>query len=224
MASRDAPRAFGRYDLRQARGRLALAVAAGVAVAWALDSYGWAVSVLGGWDAGSATFLALAWAIIWRADARETGRRAGAEDPGRTVVGVVVVLASAMSLVAATKIVRHAQIIAPAATDALVALCLSAVALAWFLTHSIYTLRYARLYYREDDEGVGGLEFPGKNAPADLDFAYFAFTVGMCFQVSDVVVTSPTIRRAVLFHAIVSFAYNTTLLALVLNLVFGLFS
>jgi uncharacterized membrane protein len=195
----------------------------GFVVGWALVGQGWAVSTLAGWDAGSATFLALAWALIWRADAHETGRRAGAEDPGRTVVGVVVVLACAVSLVAATKIVRHAHVIAPAAADALVALCLSAVALAWFLTHSVYTLRYARLYYREDDEGVGGLEFPGNESPADLDFAYFAFTVGMCFQVSDVVVTSRTIRRAVLFHALVAFAYNTTVLALVLNLVFGLF-
>jgi uncharacterized membrane protein len=61
--------------------------------------------------------------------------------------------------------------------------------------------------------------FPGTDAPSDLDFAYFAFTLGMCFQVSDVVVQTSRARRAVLLHALVSFVFNTTILALSLNLV-----
>jgi hypothetical protein len=52
-------------------------------------------------------------------------------------------------------------------------------------------LRYAHLYYRDDEEGIGGLEFPCEAAPSYFDFAYFSFTVGMCFQVSDVVVSEP---------------------------------
>jgi uncharacterized membrane protein len=52
-------------------------------------------------------------------------------------------------------------------------------------------------------------------------FAYFAFTIGMCFQVSDMCVTSPQIRRLVLMHAVISFTYNSIVLAFVLNLVFG---
>ena len=81
--------------------------------------------------------------------------------------------------------------------------------------------RYAHLYYREDAEGVGGVTFPGEHPPTYSDFAYFAFTVGMCFQVSDACVTSPQIRRTVLAHAVVSFVYNSVILAFVLNLVFG---
>ena len=69
-------------------------------------------------------------------------------------------------------------------------LCLTAVACSWLLTHTAYTLRYARPYYRDDEEGAGGLEFPGGRPPDDFDFAYFAFTVGMCFQVSDVVIAT----------------------------------
>src|SRR5437016_2847003 len=69
--------------------------------------------------------------------------------------------------------------------------------------------------------GVGGVNFPGRSAPGYLDFAYLAFTVGMCFQVSDVTVSSPQIRHAVLLHAVLSFVYNTAILAFVLNLVFG---
>jgi len=94
------------------------------------------------------------------------------------------------------------------------------VGTAWSLTHTSYTLRYAHLYYR-DEGGVGGLVFPGDRPPDDFDFAYFAYTIGMCFQVSDVVITSWQIRRAVLGHAVLSFAYNTVILALALNLLFG---
>ena len=68
-------------------------------------------------------------------------------------------------------------------------LALVAVATAWSLTHTSYTLRYAHLYYR-DEGGVGGLVFPGDRPPDDFDFAYFACTIGMCFQVSDVVIVS----------------------------------
>lgn len=85
----------------------------------------------------------------------------------------------------------------------------------------MHALRYARLYYRDDGAGEGGLEFPGKEPPDDFDFAYFSFTIGMCFQVSDVSVSSRLIRRTVLVHSLVSFLYNTAILALALNLVFG---
>jgi uncharacterized membrane protein len=95
--------------------------------------------------------------------------------------------------------------------------------LSWFVTHTSYTLRYAHLYYREDDEGIGGVEMPGSEKPTYFDFAYFAFTLGMCFQVSDMTITSGQIRRAALGHAMLSFAYNTFILAFTLNLVFSSF-
>jgi uncharacterized membrane protein len=104
-----------------------------------------------------------------------------------------------------------------------VVLCLVAVASAWALTHTAYTLRYAHLYYRDDRDGVGGLSFPDDAPPTYLDFAYFAFTIGMCFQTSDVTVTSRQIRRAVMAHAMLSFAYNTTILATAVSLVVGFF-
>ncbi len=93
--------------------------------------------------------------------------------------------------------------------------------LSWALTHTAFTLRYAHLSPREDAEGVGGIEFPGGGRPCYLDFAYLAFTIGMCFQVSDTTVCSRQIRSTVLLHAALSFFYNTAILAFVLNLVFG---
>jgi uncharacterized membrane protein len=159
--------------------------------------------------------------MIWICSAKTTQERASADDPGRTAVYALVLLTAGASLLAATALVRRAKAVAGPEGDALVALCLANVAVCWALTHTAFTLRYAHLYYREDEEGVGGVEFPGGGAPCYFDFAYLAFTIGMCFQVSDTSVTSPQIRRAVLLHACLSFIYNTAILAFVLNLVFG---
>jgi hypothetical protein len=91
---------------------------------------------------------------------------------------------------------------------------------AWGILHTSYALHYAYLYYRSE-HSAGGLAFPSDQSPDQLDFAYFAFTIGTSFAVSDVDVTSREIRRAVLGHQILSFFYNTSVLALVINLVTG---
>jgi uncharacterized membrane protein len=214
-----------RIDPRRALARVGIAIALG-AMAWAAVDHhlpGYSRALVG-WDAGSLTLLVLQWTIVFGADARVTRTRAGAEDPGRTLVYVIVVLTSAASLLAATLLVREARSLPPDVAHVVAALCLATVALAWTTTHTAFTFRYARLYYREDHEGVGGLELPGKLPPTYFDFAYVAFTIGMCFQVSDVCVTSRQIRRAALLHAVISFAYNSVILAFVLQLVFGLAS
>jgi uncharacterized membrane protein len=91
---------------------------------------------------------------------------------------------------------------------------------AWGVLQTSYALHYAYLYYRSE-ESAGGLAFPGEQSPDQLDFAYFAFTIGTSFAVSDVDVTDRAIRRAVLGHQILSFFYNTSILALVINLFTG---
>mgnify|MGYP000844859633 CR=1 FL=1 len=183
---------------------------------------GMPVAVLTGWNAGAVCLLALAWLSIASCNQAQTHHRAAADDPGRTLVYVIITLTSVASLFAATVLARRAEQIAPDRHGQVIALCLLAVILSWTLTHTSFTLRYAHLYYREDDEGVGGIDFPGDDGPPTFfDFAYFAFTLGMCFQVSDCSVTAPRVRRAVLVHAVLSFAYNTLILAFTLNLVFG---
>ncbi|HEY0467439.1 MAG TPA: DUF1345 domain-containing protein [Polyangiaceae bacterium] len=191
-----------------------------------VPSLGWAIHLVSGWDAAGVTMLVLAWWRIWHDNAVETRRRAAGEDPGRRLVWLLVLLASTVSLFAAGFVMRRAHSIAPNGTAfvLLLGLCLTAVVSAWALTHTAYALRYAHLYYRDDDDGEGGLEFPGKIEPDGFDFAYFSFTLGMCFQVSDVCITSRSIRRAVLSHALLSFLYNTVVLALALNLMLGFLS
>jgi len=217
---------LGPLDPRRAIGRATIAIVVAVASSAALSSrFSATLAVLGGWDVGGTALLALAWMVITRCDHDETRERAGSEDPGRTAVYLLVTLASLVSLVAAVILPREARsLVDPLERQLLVALCLFTVGLSWAITHTSYTLRYAHLVYREDDEGVGGAEFPGRAPPTYFDFAYFAFTVGMCFQVSDVSVTSPQLRRAVLAHAVLSFGYNTVILAFALNLVFGSFN
>jgi uncharacterized membrane protein len=212
-----------RVDPRGALSRVAIAIGAGAAAYVAVTPrIPLIAATLVSWDVAGLVLLALSWAIIGPADARSTRSRAGSEDPGRTLVYVIVVLTSAVSLLAATMLVRTARALPPALQHAVITLCLVTVALAWTMTHTAFTFRYAHLYYREDAEGLGGLTLPGEHLPTYFDFAYFAFTIGMCFQVSDVCVTSPQIRRAVLLHAVISFGYNSVILAFVLNLVFGL--
>ncbi len=174
-----------------------------------------------GWNAAGATLLALAWVLIATADEKTTEERAGTEDPGRTRVYVIVLVASVVSLLAALLVTRNVASLPPAEAVMAEVLCLVTVALAWGLTHTAFTLRYAHLYYRDDGGGVGGVDFPGKCTPSYFDFAYFAFTIGMCFQTSDVCISTTQIRRAVLLHAIISFGYNTAIIAFVLNLVFA---
>jgi uncharacterized membrane protein len=221
--SRSTGRAFAPYDPRNALGRVFVAVLVGISVGFGLPGdFDWATRAVAGWDAGSGMLLALVWFLILTSDPVTSRCRAAMEDPGRTAVWILVVAASVFSLFASAGLVRHAGTVAPHAGSSLLPLSLAAIISAWVLTHTGFTLRYAHLYYREDDEGEGGLEFAGERKPDDFDFAYFAFTIGMCFQVSDVAVSSPQIRRAVLGHALISFAYNTVILAMALNLLFGM--
>src|SRR5215813_8581447 len=213
------PAAF--WSPRRALGRLLIAFAAGsIAAALLPGRVGGPLRTIAGWDVGALVLLALVWRIILNAGPEETARRAAAEDVGRSFVWAVVVLGSTVSIFAATVALRNARVMAPQAEHELALLCLLAVVTAWVLCHTTYTVRYAHLYYRDDGD-LGGLGFPGTEMPCLLDFAYYAFTIGMCFQVSDVTVTQHRMRQATLGHALLSFAFNTAVLALALNLLFG---
>ena len=224
------PRARSPFSPRRPSGRLLISTALGVITfVWLTPSrIEWPVRAIAGWDAASFVLLAFAWTIILRADAKATSLRAGDDDPGHYMVFVIAVVASLISLFAASVMLRTVKAFPGADANLWTAVTLAAVALSWALTHTAYTFRYAHRHYRESGVRVkrsdGGLQFSGTEAPSDIDFAYFAFTIGMCFQVSDVVVLSTGMRREVLFHAVLSFVYNTAILALALNLVVSVMS
>ena len=214
-------RAFHPLDPRSVRMRLILAIAVGLA-AWFVAPWRIAETTraLLAWDVAGLVLIGLAFLIITRSDVRETRRRAAAHDPGRRVVWILVLAASTFSLIAAAAVLRHGHEGTPFLRGVHAVLCVATVVISWLVTHSAFTLRYAHLYYR-DAERAGGIELPGGEPPDDLDFAYFAFTIAMCFQVSDATISSRQIRRTALGHALLSFLYNTVILALALNLIVG---
>jgi uncharacterized membrane protein len=108
-------------------------------------------------------------------------------------------------------------------------LAMAAVIVSWWLVHTIFAIRYAHLYYEtvtDDNKNkvVGGLQFPEEKEPDYLDFVYFSFVIGMTFQVSDVEISSRNIRRLAWLHGLISFAFNTAIVALSINVISGLVS
>jgi len=212
------------HPSRPAWVRLAVGVIVAAAAAILVPQrFGATLRIIGAWDAGAVTMTGLAWWLIARAPPSRTRVWAASTDPGRLVIGGLLILASAFSMFATGYALRGAKTCPADGRPLFLGLGLLAVAVAWVMTHTMYTLRYAHLYYRDGVEREGGLAFPGGGHPAYIDFAYYAFTVGMCFQVSDVTITNPRLRRETLIHAVLSFAYNTVILAVALNLAIGTF-
>lgn len=175
---------------------------------------------------GLAIFLlAFDWGFALRNDAAHTEHRASQEDPGRNLVLLLVLLSVAAGLAAAIVILGRGAAVPQSDRPIALVVGVVAVILGWFLIHSTFIFRYAHLYYYDSDKdgsAQGGLSFPGTPQPDDYDFAYYSFVVGMTFQVSDVSIKDPGVRSLTLFHALLSFGYNTAILALVVNLASGL--
>ena len=173
-------------------------------------------AVLAGWDVAVVIYLVWVFIAVWRLNPGTTARLAKREDPSSAVAELVVLAAGTAMLVA----VGFALVRAGQATGGmkamLVTLGLVSVVLSWTLVHTVYALRYARTYYSEP---VGGIEFNEAEPPTYTDFAYFAFTVGMTFQVADTNITSKAIRRITLRHALLSYLFGAVLLGLVINVV-----
>lgn len=182
-----------------------------------------------GWLVYSAAHLGLAWVTILSSHPSDVRREAHGQDSSRVLIYLFVIVASFVSLFAILFLLRDAGKTASWA-DLTVHLILSfsCIIFAWALVHTIFTLRYAHLYYRPSEGGRNakkqqrGLDFPNDAEPDFLDFTYFSFVIGMTFQVSDVTISSREIRRLALVHALLSFAFNTLLVALTINVVSGL--
>ncbi len=206
--------------------RLLAGVVVGV-VAWALSPahYHSLVRLIIGWDAFAITALALIWIAMNTADADRIRAVAAEEDLSRLLSFVFVLVAAAASLLAVVLLLSTTHNLSPAMLTRHIALSGVAVAGSWLLVHTVFTLRYAHMYYDADPEGndVGGLDFPGDEKEPDyLDMAYFAFVVGMTAQTADVGISGRNIRRLTLLHGLISFVFNTALVALVINGVAGI--
>ena len=218
----DLPRpGLGRRPGVRAATRLGVAALVGALVGIGVTLLGtWVTGILLGWMAAGVVFMTWMWLTIWPMDAPSTARHAGREDPGRAVTDVAVLLAAVASLGAVALFLLAGG---PGSdhTDAAIqaALSVGSVALAWGIVHTIFTTRYARLYYTGTD---GGIDYNEDDAPRYSDFAYLAFTIGMTFQVSDTDLKTKHIRATALRHALLSYLFGAVVLAATINLVAGL--
>ncbi len=177
------------------------------------------------WDAYALSALSLAWISILNTAHQEIRKKVQRQDVAGPLITVFVILASCAALLAVIFLLRHDKNGAQPHLALHVILTLMAVISSWGLVHTVFGLHYAHTYYGDSEDAktrAGGLDFPGEKNPGYLDFAYFSFVIGMTFQVSDVQVTARGIRQLVLLHGILSFAFNTLILALAVSTVTSL--
>jgi uncharacterized membrane protein len=180
------------------------------------------------WIAFSGSFLIFSWIVILSSHPKGLRNIAGNEDTNRTLIFLFVLFAAFISVFAIIVLLQQAPNASKRGLTYHIFLATVAVFCSWTLIHTLFTLHYAHLYYtyphedaRTHGENNRGLEFPATTVPDYLDFAYFSFVLGMTFQVSDVQITSPDIRRLALLHGFLSFVYNTIIIALSINIISG---
>ena len=197
---------------------LALGVAAAVAVAVLVSPV---LGLLCGWATTCLAYMGWIWPTILRRDADQTARRATTTDPDRAVTDSLLLVAAVASLAAVGSVLVSAAKMQGVAEGLRVGLGVASVVLFWAMVHTVYTLRYAQLYYAGSD---GGVDFGDTGKPTYHDFAYLAFTIGMCYQVSDTALTAQVVRRTALRHGLLSYLFGTGILASTINLVASLSS
>ncbi|NVN86033.1 MAG: DUF1345 domain-containing protein [Rhodopseudomonas sp.] len=198
-----------------ARPRLFISILIGIAALLLLPgSLRLVTRLLIGWDVSIAFYLTLAFAMMYRCGIAYIRRSAILQDDGRFLILMVTAIGAFASIAAIV-----AELGASHRGAAELALATVTIALSWAAVHTTFALHYAHDYYR--GQAPGGLQFPSGDQHEDADywdFVYFSFVIGMTAQVSDVGITDKTIRRTATAHGVVSFIFNTALVALMVNI------
>ena len=198
-----------------ARPRIFISIAIGIAAFFLLPGGLRLVTrLLIGWDIFASLYLVLAYIMMLRCDLAHIRRNAVLQDDGRFLILLMTALGAFASIAAIVFELGASHRSAPQ-----LALATVTIALSWATVHTTFALHYAHDYYR--GAKPGGLQFPSgdQHDHADYwDFVYFSFVIGMTAQVSDVGITDRIIRRTATVHGIISFVFNTALLALMVNI------
>jgi uncharacterized membrane protein len=180
------------------------------------------------WIAIALSIVILDWVTVLLAHPKQIRRIASLEDSSRFIIFFFVLAASMVSLIAIYLLLKSSKGESEETVTGYIFLAVAAVFVSWWMVHTVFAMRYAHLFYTTTDKGktpIGGLEFPGGQEDPDyMDFIYFSFVIGMTFQVSDVEISSKEIRRLAWGHGLISFAFNTTIVALSINVISGLVS
>ncbi len=186
------------------------------------QNWSWKLTATLLWNTFAITFLVTSWIVFFTKPVPDIIKQANKDDGSKVFVMTSLLLSSCASLLTVLLLVisegqdKNILIIILAVTGMLVS---------WAIVHTIFAFHYAHLYYqkqKDDTPSKEALNFPNEKKPDYLDFAYFSFVIGMTFQVSDVEISSRKIRRTVLMHGLLSFALNTFVVALTINLIAGL--
>jgi len=216
VPSRRPPRVVRIVKLRP---RLFISAAVGLAAIGLLfivcDDWRAATKLLIGWDVAVALYLVLGLEMVVRSDMSHIRSRASMQDEGAIALLLLPAAAAIASLVAIFAELASAKGSPNYGWHA--ALAVATIVLSWTFIHVLFALHYAHDYYGSGNR-ANGLIFPGDDKPDYWDFVYFAFVVGMTFQVSDVQVSNRLIRRLVVTHGALSFVFNTAILAVSVNL------
>lgn len=183
---------------------------------WLNPAASWQDALAMGFDLAAAVFLLSLLPLLRHFPVAEMRRHADQNDANRTLIVVVSTLLALVVMAAIS-----GELAAASAGDKLaMGKLLITLVLAWLFANSVYALHYAHSYYFGSEakgDHRGGIEFPGTPNPDYSDFAYFAFTLGMTFQTSDVQVTAPAVRRLVLVQSLASFVFNIGVIAFTIN-------
>ena len=207
---------------------LVVSLVVGIAVALLLPGlpagHAAGTRVLLGWNVAVWLYLSLAAWTIWRADHQHVRRVAQAQAEGAATVLVMVILAALVSLAGTVLELSAAKAQGGPSAWLHIVLALSTVAGSWLLLPTVFALNYASLYFGAAQPA--GLNFPDKQkdfSPDFSDFLYFAFTIAVASQTADVTVSTRTLRRWVLLQSVLSFVFNTAILAFTINVAASLF-
>jgi uncharacterized membrane protein len=202
--------------------RFVVALSFGLAVALLAPIQDTVPRILAAWNAGGWLYLLLVGIKMWQAEIEGIKREAGIERESRIVVLVVVIFGSIFTMLA-----LFAQLMALKSEHGIdrtlsIGFSITTIFLSWLLIHTVFALYYAHEFHSEGRSGSrgqgGGLKFPDDSTPDYLDFLYFSFVVGTTAQTSDVAVCSRAMRRVVMLHGILSFFFNTAVIALAVNI------
>ena len=209
----------GRHGV-SARRRVIISIAVGLAAGIGYSLFlPWVLTPLVTWDVAALTYVTWILSVLWRMDAEQTERHAGREDPTRAAADLILICASVASLVAVGNVIVQSGSGGGLREGLQIGFGVASVVISWAVIHTVFTLRYARIYYTGPD---GGANFHQEEPPAYSDFAYLAFTIGMTFQVSDTELNTTGFRRTVLRHSLLSYLFGTVIVALTINLIAGL--
>lgn len=172
------------------------------------------------WDSFCLSMLAISWLLFFYTTSDQLHLVVEKQDDGLKAIFIIVLVAVCFS-VFGTLLLLNNKGAAEANKLLSTLVSLSPIVLSWLVLHTTFAVRYAHLYHDHNKlhtgSQVGGLDFPTKDHPDYIDFSYFSFVIGMTFQVSDVQVNSRAIRRFVLMHSLISFVFNTIIVALTIN-------